>query len=142
MDGEPPEKKPCVFNREKCIICFKNLATIQKGGHTVITNPIISKELHASFHKSCRAKYTSFSNTYMFDDEATPSERLLPTTDEPARRKTNKRGEKLTSISTGTGQATRQKVLAAADERLDDLVQMRMLTYTDLFAFDAKYHRK
>ena len=44
-------------------------------------------------------------------------------------------------MSTGTGKATRSKVLAASEERLDEEVKLRMLSYPDLFAFDAKYHR-
>jgi hypothetical protein len=51
------------------------------------------------------------------------------------------RPEVLTPISTGTGKTTREKVLAAAEERLDDVIHMRMVNHPDLFAFDAKYHR-
>ena len=48
---------------------------------------------------------------------------------------------KLTQISTGTGETTHSKVLlAAAKERMDEEIKMCMLCYPDLFAFDAKYH--
>ena len=49
--------------------------------------------------------------------------------------------DELTPVSTGTGKATCSKVLAASEERLDEKVKLRMLSYPDLFAFDAKYHR-
>lgn len=55
--------------------------------------------------------------------------------------KLSRRGEKLTQITTGTGEGTRQKVLSAALFRDDPVMQMRMLAHPDLFAFDAKYHR-
>lgn len=32
-------------------------------------------------------------------------------------------------------------MLHAAEERADEQVQLRMLSYKDLFAFDAKYHQ-
>ena len=47
----------------------------------------------------------------------------------------------MTAITTGTGKSTRDKVLHAASERLDEVVHLRLLSYTDLFAYDAKYHR-
>ena len=52
----------------------------------------------------------------------------------------NKSDEKLTMISTGAGDATHRKVLDAALQRNDEDIHLRMLTYTDLFAYDAKYH--
>ena len=55
--------------------------------------------------------------------------------------KPNKRGEKLTSLTTGTGETTRQHMLQAAEKRRDQGMLLRMLFYTDLFASEAKYHR-
>ena len=55
--------------------------------------------------------------------------------------KMSKRGEKLTQITTGTGDGTRNKVLSAASSRGDDAVKLRLIAHQDLFAYDAKYHR-
>ena len=52
-------------------------------------------------------------------------------------KKTNKR----TQITTDKGETTRSKVLAVAEDRMDEEIRMRMLCHPDLFAFDAKYHR-
>ena len=52
-----------------------------------------------------------------------------------------KRGERLIPTATGTGQSSRENVLAAAQERQDNKVHLRMLAHPDLLAFDAKYHR-
>ena len=52
------------------------------------------------------------------------------------------RSHELTQICTGTGSSTREKVLKAAEERHDEEVKLRMISYPDLFAYDAKYHRK
>ena len=52
-----------------------------------------------------------------------------------------KKMNKLAQISTGTEKTARSKVLAAAEERMDEEIKMRMLCYPDLFAFDEKYHR-
>ncbi len=55
--------------------------------------------------------------------------------------KASTRPEPLTAITTGTGASTRDKVLHAASERLDEDEHLRLLSYPDLFAYDAKYHR-
>ena len=47
----------------------------------------------------------------------------------------------MTNVTTGTGASTRERILAACLERQDDTIHMRMLSYPDLFAYDAKYHR-
>ena len=52
-----------------------------------------------------------------------------------------KRGERLIQITTGTGESTHEKVLAAAEERQEKVVHFRMLVHPDLLSFDAKYHR-
>ena len=52
----------------------------------------------------------------------------------------DKKTNKLTPVSKETSKATRFKVLAASEERLDEEVKLQMLSYPDLFAFDAKYH--
>ena len=177
-EGEPPGKKPRL-NTKQCILCFKSLG---KGG-IVVKNPtrdglqtifqvckrrkdnvyeqlsliedeILSNEIPVSFHKLCRANYTSSSNNYMFDFEAAedpsadiPSVQRSIRTDFNIRSdcficgKGNKKLERLTSITTGTGKSTREKVLETAAKRHDDVVRCRMLTHSDLFAFDAKYHR-
>ena len=53
----------------------------------------------------------------------------------------NTRKEKLTNVTTGTGASTRERIIAACLERQDDNIHMRMLSYPDLFAYDAKHHR-
>ena len=50
-----------------------------------------------------------------------------------------KKTNKLTQITTDKGETTRSKVLAAAEDRMDEEIRMRMLCHPDLFAFDAKY---
>ena len=129
-----------------------------------IQQDILSLKLKVGFHKSCRAKYTSKSNLPKHanpnssdaDPRATP-ENSEPTTHERISRcttggfdirkacficgKQETVRQKLTPISTGTGQTTRDKVLAASIERRDNIIHMRMIAYPDLFAYDAKYHR-
>ena len=53
----------------------------------------------------------------------------------------NKRNEKLTPITAGTGYSTRQRVLDAAEQRQDHEMRLRMISHPDLFAYDGKYHR-
>ena len=102
MSDEPPEKRPCLLDKNKCIICFQSLGS-SKGKAQVVKNPttdgvktilriaqarndeiyaalspyeddLISGKLNIFFHKSCRASYTSSSNNYMFkQDEQVPS---------------------------------------------------------------------
>lgn len=120
---------------------------------------ILSFNLKVAFHKSYRAKYTSKSNfpkshTTESDHQPCTSEATAPT--RISRHETagfdirndcficgkpNTARDRLTPVSTGTGQSTREKVLAAADKRQDKKIHMRMLAVPDLFAYDAKYHR-
>ena len=51
------------------------------------------------------------------------------------------RKEKLTPVTSGTGESTRKKVLKAAEDTNNDVVFQRMVAHPDLFAYDAKYHR-
>lgn len=53
----------------------------------------------------------------------------------------NKGRQKPIPISTDTGDTTRTRVIKTAQRRNYDVVFSRMLAYTDLFAYDAKYHR-
>lgn len=120
---------------------------------------ILGFKIQVSYHKLCRASYASKTNIKGPDatrnqseassTPATLSGRLSreDTISFNVRRdcficgKDRVRPESLTSISTGTGKTTRDKVLHAAQERADEEVQLRMQAYHDLFAFDAKYHR-
>lgn len=187
MSDEPPEKRPCLLDKSKCVICFKSLG-ISKGRLQVIKNPTIdgittilnvararnddvyaalspceddlkSGALNISFHKSCRASYTSSSNNYMYKQDERVA--IVSRSGEYVSRTCSRvesssfnirkqcficgsdseRKQTLTHIQTGTGQSTREKVLCAAEERQDEVVHARMLNHPDLFAFDAKYHR-
>ena len=120
---------------------------------------ILSGSIIVSFHKLCRSSYTCKSNNYKFNAKLS----INSTVDSPSTstiRKSSrsltsafdirnncfvcgqkyKRGDKLTSISYGKEESTRQKVISAAAARQDDLVHLRMLSHTDLFAHGAKYH--
>lgn len=122
-----------------------------------------------SFHKGCRSTYTTSRNVAQATrrlvsgetnqaptaDDVTPSTSRGSRSDtaafnsrthcficgHPGYIKVGSRMEKLTPISTGTGQSTHEKTLSAAIERHDETVRRRMLAYPDLFAYDAKYHR-
>lgn len=128
-----------------------------------VKDDILSLKVKVLFHKNCRANYTSKHNLQCIKrkqeilhsspqkhEESYLAPRRLSrasTSDFNIREqcficgKGEKKDNKLTQVSTGTGEATRSKVLSAAEERLDDEVKLRMLSYPDLFAFDAKYHR-
>ncbi len=120
------------------------------------TDDILSSKIKVSYHVSCRANYCS--NTKIseqqqvanVESESTSAPRRLSradTTSFKIRRdcficgKASSRPEPLTAISTGTGASTRDKVLRAASERLDEEVHLRILSCPDLFAYDAKYHK-
>lgn len=125
------------------------------------SDDILSFKVKVSYHRSCRASYSSTHNyTPTTSDQEPPqdqcqSKRLRLTRDTgfdirsqcficsqcfTCSRKVTKR-EGLTPICTGTGENTRSKVLNAASERFDEIIHHRMLTHQDLFAYDAKYHR-
>lgn len=136
MDDEPLDKRPRKLDTSKCIICFGGLHGGQKGKDIVVKNPtpdgistilkvsqkrndevlqllspfkddIPSGKTKVSFHKSCRAKYTSVSNNCMpIPSELDDSTASTSTTD--ARRR-YMRCEKLILIQTGTGESTRKK---------------------------------
>ncbi len=120
------------------------------------TDDILSSKIKVSYHVSCRANYCS--NTKIseqqqvsnVESESTSAPRRLSradTTSFKIRRdcficgKASSRPEPLTAISTGTGASTRDKVLRAASERLDEEVHLLILSCPDLFAYDAKYHK-
>uniref|UniRef100_UPI00358E24F8 unconventional myosin-VIIa-like n=1 Tax=Myxine glutinosa TaxID=7769 RepID=UPI00358E24F8 len=173
------------IDTDHCIICFKPLNPKKQE---VVKNPtfnglsaifkasqirkddvyesiwplqqdILSLDLKVSFHKSCRAKYTSKSNistSNPSESDQQPCTSVATEHTSISRNKTagfdirtncficgksNTSRNKLTPVSTGTGQSTREKVLAAADKRQDNKIHMRMLAFPDLFAYDAKYHR-
>ena len=130
---------------------------------------LLSGAMEIAYHKACRAAYTSASNLKHVErtgTSCTVQELITPpptpeshtkarqTRDETSSfnirqncficgktRRGSGRGEKLTQVVTGTGKNTREKVLSAASERHDETVWHRMVTYADLFAYDAKYHR-
>lgn len=119
---------------------------------------ILLGKVKIAFHRTCRATITSKHNlksSSEVDNEETNNQTSssIPrlTREENAGfrirqdcficGRSKKKGEKLTPISTGTGESTRQKVMSAAMERADSIVNLRMISHPDLFAFDAKYHR-
>ena len=116
-----------------------------------------------AFHKSCRASYTAKHNLQLASRKK-QSDPSTSTTEkeniDPLRRclraytpefcirtrcficgSSYKRHGKLTPISTGTGNSTREHVLKAAKQRSDEKIELRMMLYQDLLAYDAKYHR-
>ena len=126
---------------------------------------ILNRTVTVRYHTKCRAWYTSSSNLKYVRHEPGPSSTGSTASDlaesGPTRlRRTetstfnirtdcficgtsNTRKEKLTNITTSTWASTRERIIAAALERSDpdDKIHMRMLSYPDLFAYDAKYHR-
>ena len=132
-----------------------------------VKNDILKGDTVIKFHQKCRANYTNKRNIQMAerntgtcadgvtDDGATGSGptvglsrlRRYDTSQFDIRSgcficgKSHSWKEKLSNVSTGTGATTRQRVLDAAIQRNDYEIQMRMLSNTDLFAMDAKYHR-
>ena len=122
-----------------------------------LQHDILNFTLKVAFHKSCRAKYTSKSNLDKFHSRSgdqQPSSSTIPSRLSRSETggfdirnecficgKPNTIRDKLSSVSTGTGHTTREKVLQAAKDRQDSHIRMRMLSYPDLFAYDAKYHR-
>ncbi len=120
------------------------------------TDDILSSKIKVSYHVSCRANYCSKTKiseqqqVANVESESTSAPRRLSradTTSFKIRRdcficgKASSRPEPLTTISTGTGASTRDKVFQAASERLDEEVHLRILSCPDLFAYDAKYHK-
>lgn len=126
-----------------------------------IRDDILSGEIKIAFHRTCRASYTSEQNLKFVKTESPkPSSSAASEEAQGSRRlsraetstfdisrdcfvcdKVYKKGEKLTPITTGTGESTRQHMLRAAEQRHDHRMRARMLFYTELFASDAKYHR-
>jgi len=124
---------------------------------------ILTLQFKVSYHKSCRAQYTSKTNVSR-QTEKSESPAPSASSSQPRRltredtssfnireqcficgssekRKPDKSREKLTPISTDTGKSTRSKVIEAAEKRQDEVIRLRMLCHPDLFAFDGKYHR-
>ena len=163
------------IDTDHCIICFKPLNPKKQE---VVKNPtfnglsaifkasqirkddvyesiwplqqdILSLDLKVSFHKSCRAKYTSKSNISTSNPSESDQQPCTSAATEHTRisrnetagfdirtncficGKSNTSRNKLTPVSTGTGQSTREKVLAAADKRQDNKIHMRMLAFPD-----------
>lgn len=122
---------------------------------------ILSGVTKIAFHKNCRASYTSLQNLNFVKNESPQSSTFAASVEAEGSRRLNraatltfdikrdcfvcgkvyKRGQKLTPVSTGTGQSTRQHMLSAAEQRQDHQMRGRMLFFTELFANDAKYHR-
>ena len=123
---------------------------------------ILEKQIKVSYHNSWRSAYTTKSNiprslltepaqkpsTSGTSTKGTAHKRISRTeTSEFKIRKqcficgsSSEKDEDLTPISTDTGETTREKVLSAAERRLDSKIHLRMLAHPDLFAYDAKYH--
>ena len=128
-----------------------------------LKDDILRFDYKVYYHKSCRAAYTSKSIITCVESEdpqascssAESQTRKLRRDDTCSfnirehcfirgaseKRLPGKCKEKLTPISTGMGKNTRTRVMQAAEQRNDTVVEMRMLSYHDLFAYDAKYHR-
>lgn len=120
---------------------------------------ILDLTIPVSYHNFCRASYTTKTNITgpkvgrnVNIDSCKPSvssgrQSREDTISFNIRRdcficgKDRIRPERLTPITTGTGKNTRDKVLHAAIEREDEVMQFRLLAHEDLFAFDAKCHR-
>ncbi len=120
------------------------------------TDDLLSSKIKVSYHVSCRVNYCSKTKiseqqqVANVESERTSAPRRLSgadTTSFKIRRdcficgKASSRPEPLIAISTGTGAITRDKVLRAASERLDEEVHLSILSCPDLFAYDAKYHK-
>ena len=128
-----------------------------------VKDDILALKQKVLFHKNCRANYTSQRNLQSVKrnqeilsssekkrkESSLASRRLsrASTSDFNIREQCficgerEKKTNKLTQITTDKGETTRSKVLAAAEDRMDEEIRMRMLCHPDLFAFDAKYHR-
>ena len=183
MEG-PPEKKLCLhpISPQFCLICNKrfekkdktiksptvqglqticNVAKIRSDDASkriaAFEQQILAGEIQVSYHKICRASYTSSSQIRSeclqnnnVETTATSTRRSISSESAAfdIRRdcficgSCSERKEKLTLVQTGTGSSTRAKVIAATEKRNDGIVHNRMLLYTDLFAADGKYHRK
>ena len=128
-----------------------------------VKDDILSLKQKVLFHKNCRTNYTSKRNL----ESVKRSQEILLSSEKKSQESTlasrrlnrastsgfnireqcsvcverEKKMNKLTQISTGTGETTRSKVLTVTEERMDEEIKMRMLCYPNLFAFDAKYHR-
>ncbi|XP_014680008.1 PREDICTED: uncharacterized protein LOC106819957 [Priapulus caudatus] len=129
----------------------------------VLKYDILNQNVTVRYHTKCRARYTTASNlkylqnvpasatvgTAASDIAESGPTRLRRTETSTFNIRTacficgtsNTKKEKLTNITTGTGASTHDRIIAASLERLDDMIHMRMLSYQDLFAYDAKYHR-
>ena len=105
---------------------------------------ILTLQFKVSYHKSCRAQYTSKTNVSR-QTEKSESPAPSASSSQPRRltrevtssfnireqcficgssekRKPDKSREKLTPISTGTGKSTRSKVIEAAEKRQDEVI--------------------
>lgn len=116
------------------------------------TDDILSSKIIVSYHVSCRANYCkkgSEQEVPNLESESASAPRRLSRADTTFNiwrdcficGKASTRPEPLTAITTGTGMSTRDKVLHAASEWLDEDVHLRLLSYPDLFEYHAKYHR-
>ena len=106
-----------------------------------IGEDILSGETKIAFHKNCRASYTSLQNlNFVKNESPQPSTSTASEEAQGSRRlcrketsafdikrdcfvcgKVYRRGHKLTPISTGTGESTRQHMLSATEQRQDHL---------------------
>ena len=128
-----------------------------------VKHDVLNQTVTIRYHTKCRAWYTSTSNLKCLQNrhgssatgntssdmaESCPT-RLRQTETSTFNIRTdcficgtsNNRKEKLTNITTGTGALTHERIIAAVLERRHDKIHMRMLSYSGLFAYDAKYHR-
>ena len=161
------EEKAVLHPTEQGISTLLDAAEIRQDAiHERISksrNGIMDGTVKIAFHKSCRASYTAKHNLQLASRKKQSNPSTSTTEKEnidPLRRclraytpefcirtqcficgSSYKRHEKLTPISTGTGNSTREHVLKAAKQRSDEKIELRMMLYQDLLAYDAKYHR-
>ena len=152
---EPYVQKPTVEGLQRILTLAQQRDDDVHKTLAPYTDDILSSKILVSYHVSCRANYclktkVSEHEVSNLENESASAPRRLrraDTTTFDERRdcficgKASTRPEPLTAITTGTGASTRDKVLHAASERLDEDVHLRLLSYPDLFAYDAKYHR-
>ena len=152
---EPYVQKPTVEGLQRILTLAQQRDDDVHKTLAPYTDDILSSKIIVSYHVSCRANYclktkVSEHEVSNLENESASAPRRLrraDTTTFDIRRdcficgKASTRPEPLTAITTGTGASTRDKVLHAASERLEEDVHLRLLSYPDLFAYDAKYHR-
>ncbi|CAG9759446.1 unnamed protein product [Ceutorhynchus assimilis] len=112
---------------------------------------ILSGKIKVKYHKACRQSYTSVQNVRTQNIEEQDEHFKLSSRSSQEGfnirimclicNRTGKKGkQRLTSVQTGTGKSTFNKVMEAAKKRDDIDMISKLSCYEDLFAYDAKYH--